>query len=672
MEAAGGSWQQSKKPFENWRGTTMQAIRFFMVATFVVAIESAATAAPSVYERAPAAIDLGPAQNFASEASVTVTVALKLRDVDQMQSLLETVYAPGSAQFHQFLRTDEFAARFGPTAETVEAVSNHFRAAGLHVSQNNATHLSITGSPAAMEAEFQVALHVFEVPAVGGRAAYRFHAPTASAQVAPVIADAVQAVIGLDTSPHYRPHLHHLGPAGSGVHMPIAATSGGGGTTNPPGELTVLDFAQYYDVNPLYKRGINGRGVTIGIVTLASFTPSDAFAYWSALGLSVSPNRIREVKVDNGSGPPSDASGSDETTLDVEQAGGLAPASKIIVYESPNSHQGFVDNFAKAIFSNEADTISCSWGEWEWVDLKAQSGSVTDPTNGRQVSTLRAFNDLFIQAALQGQSIYIASGDSGAYDASEFFFPPSYPPPTDSVVLSVDAPASLSWVTAMGGTTLPGTQVYAISATQDISIPIATEQAWGWDYLIPLCTAIGLDPIECGIYPAGSGGGVSAFVPMPFYQLGIPGIRRTEHGQSLLDFSQTPPAPVVTLRGGFAGRNVPDLSVNSDPQTGYLIFYTSDKFGPEILQAGGTSFAAPQFNGVTALFDQSFYGRVGLLNIALYQLVREGRAYGGRDAPLRDITAGDNWHYNGVRGYDQATGVGVPDVANLLKALEGR
>jgi len=61
--------------------------------------------------------------------------------------------------------------------------------------------------------------------------------------------------------------------------------------------------------------------------------------------------------------------------------------------------------------------------------------------------------------------------------------------------------------------------------------------------------------------------------------------------------------------------------------------------------------------------------RVGLLNFALYDLVRDGTAYQGREAPLRDITAGDNWHYNAHRGYDQATGLGVPDVANLLKAL---
>jgi subtilase family serine protease len=84
---------------------------------------------------------------------------------------------------------------------------------------------------------------------------------------------------------------------------------------------------------------------------------------------------------------------------------------------------------------------------------------------------------------------------------------------------------------------------------------------------------------------------------------------------------------------------------------------------------GGTSFAAPQFNGVTALFNQAVGHRVGLLNFALYDLARFGVAYRGFQAPLRDIAAGDNWHYNAHGGYDQATGLGIPDVWNLLRAL---
>jgi subtilase family serine protease len=99
----------------------------------------------------------------------------------------------------------------------------------------------------------------------------------------------------------------------------------------------VLDLAARYNINPLYQQGIMGHGRTIGIVTLASFTPSDAFAYWSSLNLNVDPNRLTVVNIDGGPGAPSDASDSGETTVDVEQSGGLAPDARIIVYQAPNT-----------------------------------------------------------------------------------------------------------------------------------------------------------------------------------------------------------------------------------------------------------------------------------------------------------------------------------------------
>ncbi len=86
-----------------------------------------------------------------------------------------------------------------------------------------------------------------------------------------------------------------------------------------------------------------------------------------------------------------------------------------------------------------ADTISCSWGSWEFFDTLTTnpeygSGPVTDPTTGRTVSVLKAVNDVLLQGALQGQSVYIASGDAGAYDMTDYYTPPSYPPPKDSRV----------------------------------------------------------------------------------------------------------------------------------------------------------------------------------------------------------------------------------------------
>jgi subtilase family serine protease len=109
--------------------------------------------------------------------------------------------------------------------------------------------------------------------------------------------------------------------------------------------------------DPLYQQGITGKGGALGIVTFANFTPGDVFAYWGALNLSVDPNRLTVVNIDGGPGPPSDASSSSETTLDVEQSGGIAPGANIIVYQAPNTDQGFLDAFAAAIQSNKADSI---------------------------------------------------------------------------------------------------------------------------------------------------------------------------------------------------------------------------------------------------------------------------------------------------------------------------
>jgi kumamolisin len=648
----------------------MQATRMWVVAAVAATIMGSASAAPALIKAKPEVIDLGAAANVAGQAQASVTVALKLRNADQLESLLRATYTTGGPSFRKFLTPQEFGAKFGPTPESIARVTQHFEKAGLHVAQLTGTHLSVSGSTAAIQAEFGVQLHAFEVAPTATTAAYSFRAPVGNAQIASAIADVVQSVYGLDTRPHYRPHLMRSASRQSNGKLIGAAAAAGPDSANAPGSLTVTDFAKHYDVNPLYHSGVSGKGATIGIVTFASFTPSDAFAYWSALGLNVASNRVHVVEVDGGSGPVSDLGGSLESTLDVEQSGGLSPGSKVMVYEGPNTDQGFIDAFAKAIDSNAADTISCSWGEWEFFDLASQGNIVTDPVTGRTTSTLQALNDLFVQAALQGQSMYVAAGDAGAYDDTDFFTPPSWPVPKNSVVLSVDDPAAQQWVTAMGGTTLAGPQTYAITSKRNLTINIPTEQTWGWDYLIPLCNALGFDPLSCGIYPSGGGGGVSSYIPLPFYQFGIPGIQSTAFGQTQLDYSQTPPAFVVTLPGGFPGRNVPDLSLNSDPQTGYQVYYTDDQ-GVFSVQSGwgGTSFAAPQFNGVTALFNQAVGRRVGLLNFALYDLLRDGTAYRGPEAPLRDITAGDNWHYNAHGGYDQATGLGVPDVANLLRAL---
>jgi kumamolisin len=265
---------------------------------------------------------------------------------------------------------------------------------------------------------------------------------------------------------------------------------------------------------------------------------------------------------------------------------------------------------------------------------------------------------LFVQAGTQGQSFFAAAGDSGAFDVDRAVGVPEGG-------VTVDYPASDPAITAAGGTTLAGKQQFIINGhPRPIVINVAKERVWGWDYLNPICKARKVDPVTCGIFPVGGGGGVSLVFNLPDYQTvtkkkgtaPITGIKTSAKGQTVQN---------VPLPAGFAGRNVPDISANADPETGYSLDYTSDVdgFGTGTF-SGGTSFVAPQLNGVTALLCQKANGRLGLINGPLYGLVRAnvGKKSGG---PLRSIATGDNWFYKGAQGYSPAAGAGVLDVTKL-------
>ena len=621
---------------------------------------------------APAALDLGPtsAQSDAA-ARISVTVALRMRALTEAERLLVSLHTPGNPEFRQFLTREQFVARFAPADADVARVTAVFAKYGLTAERASALTVKVTGLPSDLERAFAVSLHSYQVPARGNEPGYTFHAPLSREVIPAEIAGSVSAVVGLDNRPSLHPHLRQA--------LRHPQTTSSSGTINPPGLLTVKDFASYYDVQPLYNRGLSGKGRTLAIVTLANFTPSDVFGYWSSLGLTVDPNRLRIVNIDGGPGAPSDLSGSVESTLDVEQSGGLAPGAKIIVYLAPNTNQAFVDAFVAAAEDNEAESVSTSWGFWEWFQNQENS-PVTDPVTGETTGVLQAMHEQFVRAALQGQSLFAASGDGGAYDANHdagcfgpFFAAQTY---SCSLVLSVDYPGSDSAMTAAGGTTLPGIQCFSAACAPPFAVNISQERVWGWDYLIGLCNALGADPISCGIFPVGSGGGVSVFFPLPPYQAPIGGTQRSQAGQ----IWQSTPKVATTLGvvgtsfdlpAHYRGRNVPDVSFNADPDTGYIIPYTSDQSGFQVLTSvGGTSFVAPQLNGLTALFGEKVQGRLGLLNFAIYSLVRSHEAYGGQHAPLRAIPSGDNWFYQGSQGYNLGVGVGVMDVANFANVFQ--
>jgi subtilase family serine protease len=153
------------------------------------------------------------------------------------------------------------------------------------------------------------------------------------------------------------------------------------------------------------------------------------------------------------------------------------------------------------------------------------------------------------------------------------------------------------------------------------------------------------------------------FWPTPLYQQFTSGIRKTEKNQTWLapEFGVN-----YKLPANFRGRNEPDISLNADPETGYSFVSSTDGAGLLTFE-GGTSFVAPQLNGIAALLRQSTHGRTGFWNPQIYPL-QNIFGYGPFSA-FNDIKAGDNWFYKGVGGYEPGAGIGTLNVTNLALFL---
>lgn len=591
------------------------------------------------------ALDAGAAN---ATQTVNVTLVMQLHNQQALENYIYRTVTPGNADYHRFLSTAQFADRYGATDAEIARVQTFLKQHGISTGKVLPSHMAIqaSGTIGQFSALFQTPIHNY-VDANG----QRFHRPTRQPVIPAALAGTLVVAAGLNNQAHYVPHslnVKRAVPLSPATMSTLAKKAPASGTASGvPGEYTVGDVANFYNINPLYKAGVNGKGSTIGIVTLADFDTKDACDYWKLIGLTVKPNRITKVPVDGGGVFGSNA-GSGETSLDVEQSGGLAPFADIRVYHAPNTDSGFIDAFATAVSDNIADSISVSWGSPEIFYFP-------ELNDADYTYELRAFHQVFLEAAVQGISMFAASGDSGAYDTVRALGHTNYSAP-----LTVDAPSSDPFITAAGGTTLP----FSFSFAGGPVASVDHEQVWGWDYLQTY-----LDKVRPGVYDlfsVGGGGGVSVFWHKPFYQYFTSGIRTSQPKQSL-DYLVGTPQTLLKLPAHFAGRNVPDISLNADPETGYLVISSSDSPDGVVTGEGGTSFVAPQLNGISALLTQSSHHRVGFWNPQVYALQN---LFGyGPWAAFRDIKAGDNWFYKGKRGYEPGAGLGTLDATNLALFL---
>ncbi|NUR22859.1 S53 family peptidase [Frateuria sp.] len=622
-----------------------------LAASFAILFAGAAAAG----QTAQPAVDMGLA---AASQGANVTLILKLHNQDQLENLIRQTVTPGNPNYHRFLTTRQFAERFGASDAQIASVQAYLQKQGLRSEvMGSKMAIRVHGTLAQLGQAFGTTIHTYRATD-SGRV---FHRPATPVAMPTALADTVTVISGLSNERQFISHRIGTPKAVSrtttfapqSLQPNLQAAGGNPTATGVPGNYTVGDVANFYDVNPLYDRGVTGKGSTIGIVTLSNFDPADAQAYWDGIGLVTKPHRITQVHV-NGGGAMDDGSG--ETALDVEQSGGMAPKASIIVYDAPNTSGDFVAAFARAVSDNCADSISTSWGLPEifnFAALNVDGAAMTDTTD---VGDLRAFHQVFLEAAVQGQSVFAASGDSGAYDTVRGLGHGDGPGQF-SAPLTVDSPASDPFITAAGGTTTP----YSYSFRGGPTGAIKRESVWGWDYIQHYFDT-NFGPGLVDLFSVGGGGGVSVYWHEPFYQWFTHGIRRSEKRQALVfNDPKAGPTTLLELPGHFHGRNVPDISLNADPETGYLVVSSTD--GGVISSIGGTSFVAPQLNGISALLTQSLGHRVGFWNPQVYFLQN---VFGyGRYSAFNSVRDGDNWFYYGKPHYTPGAGIGTLDVANL-------
>ena len=403
--------------------------RRFLAPLFLASIVTSALTLPlsNVAQAAQARVVVAGSSAVPVNATIGSTpiesnfdVTLALSNPTGLRRYLSGLTNSASANYRHFLTPAEFAARFGASDASINAVRSYLARFGLHERSLTRGHtiLEMTGRTSDIAHAFATPVETVRLATGGLRAQF------ASAATLPAsIARDVTSIVGLSSVRSLTPQL--ISHAGRRPHVTVAtaatcpgAQSSGTNIPNTLGGYSVQQQAQLYGLSSAWAAGKTGVGQTIAIYELGQYDPTDATNYFSCYGLAPS---ISNVNVDGGT----TGGFSDEATLDVEEAGALAPGATLEVYQAPNTPTAAVDLYARIANDNTASIVTTSWGDCE-----------IDPTGA-----VAAEHVLFEQMAAQGQTVIAASGDQGSSDCTGI----------TSNAPAVDDPASQPFVTGVGG-----------------------------------------------------------------------------------------------------------------------------------------------------------------------------------------------------------------------------
>jgi hypothetical protein len=617
--------------------------------------------AGSVHPLAQTRYDRGAVDDSFRADRIVLLLGRSAEQQAALDSFLQAAHASGSANYHHWLTPEQFGEQFGPADADIETASRWLSAHGMQVTRiaKGRQYVEFSATAGQLRDAFHTEIHRYEIDG-------ETHFANASAiEIPQALALLIRGVSPLNDF-HAQPQIRIAGRATmareSRPGAPEWTAPNGYGTANKyQYNVTPADFATQYDLNPLYKAGVNGTGQTIGIINESNINLSLVSNFQKLFGTA---GTTPQVVIDGDDpGVLTEGNVATEAYLDVELSGAVAPGATIDLYIADGGT--LIDPLElaalRAVEDNQATVLSVSFGECE--QNLGDAGNLF-------------WAELWEQAAAQGQTVLVAAGDYGSECRAELGTLP---------LLSVNGLASTSWDVAVGGTDFyysdyasggaSANQLWNTKNTAQLGslkAPIE-EQPWNDPF--------GLDIISDGIQDneiyAGGGGKSSCTTLNAATQACLSGYAKPswQAGKGV-------PADRV--------RDLPDVSLfasNGPNLSAYAICAYEGECAPgkgasaEVLLAGGTSASTPAMAGIMALVDQK-YGRQGQANFTLYPLAKQ------KPGAFHDITVGSNSvpcgsvadancvlqpngyygspQYKATAGYDLASGLGSVDASELV------
>ena len=569
--------------------------------------------------------DLGITED-AKPLQLSLLLARSPQQQADLDSLLAQQQQPGSPMYHQWLTPQQFGKRFGVAQADAAKLTAWLQSQGFQVQGllNNGSMLQFKATAGQVRATFQTTMHYWNVQ--GGRYAANAENPVIPMSIASLVSG-IQGLSQIPLLPHhgataqaaYDAQTHtwsQIGPDSNGKVRPRFNAGNGNYFVTPQ------DFYTIYHVNPVFSGGNLGGGATVAVVEQSDMQYGTVNGSGQASGGDVATFRslfgipgTLNMKVMHGAGSvscsaPGIVNGDEgEATLDAEWANALAPSAQLIYMAcSPYVDNGVISSLTALIDNNIGNVLSFSYGSSESTAVASDY-------------TLQ--DTLFQQAAAQGQTVIVSSGDSGSDTRDQ------NTSGTATSGLNVDLFAASPLVLGAGGTDFsdlydaleggPAQTSYwgANSAHYGNALSYIPETPWNDSCASSiLAQHQGSNPAAfCGLGPllnpyilgdvVADGGGFSTHYAQPVWQTGTLGMTGTQRA-----------VPDISM---FAANGVwGHALVFCDSNGGGSNCSSSSTFG----LAGGTSFVAPALSGVTGLLITATGQPQGVLNPALYALAR--------------------------------------------------